>query len=183
MLDNDRARLKLINSLLFTLPGSPTLYYGDEIGMGDDIWLPDRDGVRTPMQWQDAPNAGFSSADPQKLYTPVIRRPEYYPAAVNVTRQLADPDSLLNCIRRMIAIRKQNPVLGWGDFEWLESDCESVAAYRRASGESQVISLNNLSPETQIVRVKLPPSAPPTWKTSSAAPAWPYRPMASCNSS
>ncbi len=161
LLDNDQRKIELINSLLFTLPGSPTLYYGDEIGMGDDIWLPDRDGVRTPMQWQDAPNAGFSSADPQKLYTPVIRRPEYYPAAVNVTRQLADPDSLLNCIRRMIAIRKQNPVLGWGDFEWLESDCESVAAYRRARGESQVISLNNLSPETQIVRVKLPPSARP----------------------
>ncbi len=80
---------------------------------------------------------------------------------MNVTRQLADPDSLLNCIRRMIAIRKQNPVLGWGDFEWLESDCESVAAYRRASGESQVISLNNLSPETRVVRVKLPPSTHP----------------------
>lgn len=158
LLDNDRRKIELANSLLFTLPGSPILYYGDEIGMGDNIWLPDRDGVRTPMQWNDSINAGFSSADPQKLYAPVIDQPDYAPAVVNVACQLDDPDSLLNRIRSMIAIRKHHPVLGWGDFAWLDAANEAVAAYRRFYRRQQMVVLNNLSPEVQPVEIVLPES-------------------------
>ncbi|UCC88055.1 MAG: maltose alpha-D-glucosyltransferase, partial [Anaerolineales bacterium] len=115
LLSNDRARLELANSLLFTLPGSPVIYYGDEIGMGDDIWLEDRDGVRTPMQWTAGLNAGFSSADSDRLYCPVIDDPTYGYQQVNVEAQQADPDSLLNQMRNMIRIRKAHAALGRGE--------------------------------------------------------------------
>ena len=91
LLDNDRRKIELANSLLFTLPGSPIIYYGDEIGMGDNIWLPDRNGVRTPMQWEKSTNAGFSAAQPGGLYAPVITSEPYAPAQVNVADQVADP--------------------------------------------------------------------------------------------
>ncbi len=121
LLDNDRRKIELANSLLFTLPGSPIIYYGDEIGMGDNIRLPDRNGVRTPMQWSTGVNAGFSQASPDQLYAPVIQHSPYGPEDVNVEAQRNDPQSLWNRLRRMISLRKAHPVLGWGDFKWAES--------------------------------------------------------------
>ncbi len=122
LLDDDRRKIELANSLLFTLPGSSILYYGDEIGMGDNIWLPDRNGVRTPMQWTSAVNAGFSSAAPKSLYLPLIDNSVYGPAHINVADERAHPDSLLNRLRRLIAVRKQHPAFGRGSFTWVE--CE-----------------------------------------------------------
>jgi maltose alpha-D-glucosyltransferase/alpha-amylase len=156
LLDNDRRKIELANSLLFTLPGSPIIYYGDEIGMGDDIWLPDRNGVRTPMQWQNAPNAGFSSAKPDALYAPVISRAPFSPEHVNVADQVANPGSLWHTLRRMIALRKAHRVFGWGSFAWAEVGSEGVAAYWRDDGREQMLVLNNLSPTAQPVRLELP---------------------------
>ena len=115
LLGNDRSRIELANSLLFTLTGSPVIYYGDEIGMGDNIWLEDRDGVRTPMQWADAPNGGFSSAEPSALQDPVIDDEIFGYHRVNVEAQRNDPGSLLNRMREMIRVRKMHPAFGRGD--------------------------------------------------------------------
>ena len=118
LLGNDRAaRIELANSLLFTLPGSPVVYYGDEIGMGDDIWLDDRDGVRTPMQWTAGPNAGFSTAEAADLYAPVIDDESYGYRQINVESQRGDPHSLLNRMRQMIRVRKAIPAFGRGEIE------------------------------------------------------------------
>jgi maltose alpha-D-glucosyltransferase/alpha-amylase len=149
LLDNDRARIELANSLLFTLPGAPVVYYGDEIGMGDNIWLDDRDGVRTPMQWSGAANAGFSVADPGTLYCPAIDDGVYGYRRVNVEAQRADPDSLWNRMREMIRIRKAHPALGRGGVRFLEPDNRAVLAYLRTEGDETVLSINNLSPERQ----------------------------------
>jgi len=156
LLDNDRRKVELVYSLLFTLPGSPILYYGDEIGMGDNIWLPDRNGVRTPMQWDAGLNAGVSQAEPKRLYSPLIIDNVYGYRRVNVAAQRADPGSLLHLIRRMIATRKAHPVLGQGDFEWLPCDPKAVVAYLRTNGNERLLVLNNLSPITQIVSLTLP---------------------------
>jgi len=156
LLDNDRRKIELANSLLFTLPGSPIIYYGDEIGMGDNIWLPDRNGVRTPMQWDEGLNAGFSKADPRDLYSPLINRIPYEPARVNVSCQSSDPSSLLNLIRKMIAVRKKHSAFGFGDFKWVKSDLKSVAAYLRSYQEEKILIVNNLSPRAQIFEVQLP---------------------------
>ncbi|MGI9107076.1 MAG: maltose alpha-D-glucosyltransferase, partial [Pyrinomonadaceae bacterium] len=117
LMDNGRRRIELLHSLLLSLPGSPFLYYGDEIGMGDNIYLGDRDGVRTPMQWSADRNAGFSDANPQKLYLPVVIDPEYHASSVNVEAQWANPESLLWWTKRMIALRKRHPALSHGDME------------------------------------------------------------------
>jgi maltose alpha-D-glucosyltransferase/alpha-amylase len=146
----------LAYSLLFTLPGSPNIYYGDEIGMGDNIWLPDRDGVRTPMQWENSPEAGFSQADHQDLYAPVIDSETYGPERVNVAAQRADPGSLYNALRKMISIRKGYGVFGWGSFEWAEVNSSAVAAYWREYKDERILILNNLSSTTQDVEVRLP---------------------------
>jgi len=151
LLDNDRRKMELASSLLFTLPGSPVIYYGDEIGMGDNILLPDRNGVRTPMQWTDALNAGFSQAPAQLLYAPVIEDEHFKPARVNVAAQQNDPASFLNTIRHMIAIRKEHKVFGWGDFNWLDLGNQAVIAYTRAFAEERLLILHNLSSETQEV--------------------------------
>ncbi len=151
LLDNDRRKIELVNSLLFTLPGSPIIYYGDEIGMGDNIWLPDRNGVRTPMQWSNGPNAGFSSAESDKLPIPIVENAEYGPNRVNVAFQRADPDSLLNTIRRMIALRKQHRAFGNGAFSWMDCESSAVAAYARSSSEEQLLIAHNLSQSTQTV--------------------------------
>ncbi len=156
LLDNDRRKIELANSLLFTLPGSPIIYYGDEIGMGDNIWLPDRNGVRTPMQWDEGLNAGFSKADPRDLYSPLINRIPYDPIQVNVSSQSSDPSSLLNLIRKMIAVRKKHSAFGFGDFKWVKSDLKSVAAYLRSYQEEKILIVNNLSPRAQIFEVQLP---------------------------
>jgi maltose alpha-D-glucosyltransferase/alpha-amylase len=156
LLGNDRARIELATSLLFTLPGSPVLYYGDEIGMGDNIWLDDRDGVRTPMQWDSSENAGFSSAEPAHLYAPVIDDPTYGPQAVNVAAQQADPDSLLHTIRHMLGVRKASAALGQGDFEWVDADSTAVAAYLRSSGAEQLLIVQNLASSPCTTSLKLP---------------------------
>jgi maltose alpha-D-glucosyltransferase/alpha-amylase len=132
LLDNSRAELELAHALLFSLPGSPFLYYGDELGMGDNIWLPDRDSSRTPMQWTPDRNAGFSNADPGKLFLPVVQSLVYHYNQVNVESQLAQSRSLLHWIRNVIYVRKAHPAFGLGDLTVLESDHESVLAFVRS---------------------------------------------------
>ncbi|MBX3046236.1 MAG: maltose alpha-D-glucosyltransferase [Anaerolineales bacterium] len=155
LLDNDFNKIVLANSLLFTLPGSPIVYYGDEIGMGDDIWLNDRDGVRTPMQWDTSRQAGFSAND--TTYSPVISAAPYDPTHVNVEDQMRDLASLYYMTKNMIAVRKTHRAFGWGTFEWANtSHPTQVAAYfRRYEGEELLI-LNNLSSEEIEVSVEIP---------------------------
>ena len=112
LLGNDRRKIELLNALLFSLPGTPVLYYGDEIGMGDNVYLGDRNGVRTPMQWSADRNAGFSTANPHRLYLPLIIEQGYHYESVNVENQAANPASLLSWMRQLIALRKRHPVLG-----------------------------------------------------------------------
>jgi len=132
LLDNSRAELELAHALLFSLPGSPFLYYGDETGMGDNIWLPDRDASRTPMQWTPDRNAGFSSADPGKLYLPVVQSLVYNYTLTNVESQLAQSRSLLHWVRNVIHVRKAHPAFGLGTITVLETDHESVIAFVRS---------------------------------------------------
>jgi maltose alpha-D-glucosyltransferase/alpha-amylase len=131
LLDNDRNQLELFTALLLSLPGSPVMYYGDEIGMGDNIWLGDRDGVRTPMQWTPDRNGGFSSTDPQRLYLPPVMDPIYGYQSLNVEAQQRTPQSLLHWTRRMIEIRKRHAVFGLGAYEELTSSNPSVLAFVR----------------------------------------------------
>ena len=156
LLDNDKRKIRLAYSLLFTLPGSPILYYGDEIGMGDNIWLEDRNGVRTPMQWEAGATAGFSEASVSSLYAPVISDEIYGPAQVNVQSQRLEPDSLLKIIRHMIGVRRQSHAFGWGDFEWLDLQNEHVAAFRRTFQDETILALHNLSNTKQKVSIKKP---------------------------
>jgi maltose alpha-D-glucosyltransferase / alpha-amylase len=149
LLDNDRRKIELANSLLFTLPGSPIIYYGDEIGMGDNIWLDDRNGVRTPMQWDNSQYGGFTSAEP---YAPLLDG-RYAPEHVNVARQMIDPDSLLHTMQRMIKIRKQYRLFGWGDFEWIDAGTNSIAAYLRNDKNETMLVLNNLSNQKQTAQL------------------------------
>jgi maltose alpha-D-glucosyltransferase / alpha-amylase len=158
LLDNDRRKIELANSLLFTLPGSPIIYYGDEIGMGDNIQLPDRNGVRTPMQWNNELNAGFSSASPDKLYAPLIQGQPFGAQWVNVADQRTDPDSLWHRLRRMVAVRKAHSTFGWGDCTWAETGSPAVAAYWRAYQKKRLLILNNLSQHTQAVTIGVPAS-------------------------
>ena len=151
LLDNDRSKLELAYSLLFTLPGSPIIYYGDEIGMGDNIALKDRDGVRTPMQWADAPNAGFSTADISALYSRAIDEEPFSYARVNVAAQQSDPNSLLNTVKKMIAIRKLHRAFGRGTSEFLETKNETVLAYVRRFENENILVVNNLSASPQTV--------------------------------
>jgi glycosidase len=154
LLENDRRRIELSKSLLFTMPGSPIIYYGDEIGMGDNIWLEDRNGVRTPMQWDSSPNAGFSTA--KKLYAPVVDSEEFNSQKVNVASQIDDPDSLLNTIRHMVSVRKQYRAFSTHNFDWVDAHNEAVAAYTRQTTGEHLMVLNNLSGEAQEVDVALP---------------------------
>ncbi len=155
LLGNDRARIELANSLLFTLPGSPVIYYGDELGMGDNIWLDDRDGVRTPMQWSNAPNAGFSTAAPEALYCAAIDDAMYGYQQLNVKAQQADPGSLLNRMREIIRVRKAYPALGRGEVQFLELGNRAVLAYLRRHGQETILSVNNLSPDEQTIELDL----------------------------
>ena len=133
LLDGDRNQLELFTALLLSLPGSPVLYYGDEIGMGDNIWLGDRDGVRTPMQWTPDRNGGFSQTDPQRLYLPPIMDALYGYQALNVEAQQRNPASFLQWTRRMIEIRKRHPVFGTGIYEELTSSNPTRAGLRPAA--------------------------------------------------
>ena len=154
LLDNDRRKLELLNSILFTLPGSPIIYYGDEIGMGDNIWLEDRNGVRTPMQWTAGRNAGFSEAT--RLYSPIIDDPTYGYQQVNVADQLADPHSLLNFTRRLIAVRQEHACLSRGTFELVETGNRAILAYRRTRSDDRILALHNLSEQQQAVAIDTP---------------------------
>ncbi len=149
LLDSDQRKILLMHSMLLTMVGSPFLYYGDEIGMGDNVSLFDRNGVRTPMQWDGSRNAGFSDADPEKLYAPVIKDEVYGYQWVNVAAQEADPNSLLNHLRHMIRVRKEQPLFGRGDFAWkaFNFDSKVVVAYQRSWQGQRVVVLNNLSGE------------------------------------
>ena len=155
LLDNNRLRIELLNSILFSFPGTPILYYGDEIGMGDNIELGDRNGVRTPIQWNAEKNAGFSQADPEKLYSPVISDPVYGYLAVNVQEQLENPSSLLQWTRNMIGLRKLFPVFGRGTFRILTTSNRKVLAYLRQYGSQTVLCVANISRSAQPVLLDL----------------------------
>ena len=155
LLENSRDQIELFTGLLLSLPGSPVLYYGDEIGMGDNIYLGDRDGVRTPMQWNADRNAGFSVADPQRLYLPAVLDPVYGYQALNVDAQMRSSTSLLNWTRKMIGIRKQHPVFGMGSYEELGASNPSVLAFVREFGDDRVLCVNNLSRFPQPVELDL----------------------------
>ncbi len=153
LLNNDRRLIALANSLLFTLPGAPIIYYGDEIGMGDNLKLPDRNGVRTPMQWDASPSAGFSES--QLLYSPVIDTPPYHYRSVNVAAQMAEPGSLWHIIQRMIQLRKQHPALGNGSFSWIETGTNAVMAFYRFNDQESILAIHNLSGRPQPVMLHL----------------------------
>ena len=155
LLENSRDQIELFTGLLLSLPGSPVLYYGDEIGMGDNIYLGDRDGVRTPMQWNADRNAGFSTADPQQLYLPAILDPVYGYQALNVEAQMRSSTSLLNWTRKMLSVRRQHPVFGMGDYHELGSSNPSVLAFVREFGDDRVLCVNNLSRFPQPVELDL----------------------------
>ena len=146
LVDNDQRKILLLHSMLLTMMGSPFLYYGDEIGMGDNVELFDRNGLRTPMQWDASPNAGFSDAPSERLYAPLISDPVYGYQQVNVAAQEADPQSLLNKVRHLIAVRKQHAVFGRGDFSWKAFSFESkaVVTYQRKWEGARIVVLNNL---------------------------------------
>ena len=155
LLDNDQNQLELFTALLLSLPGSPVLYYGDEIGMGDNIWLGDRDGVRTPMQWTPDRNAGFSTCNPGQLYLPVILDPLYGHQVTNVEAQLQSSTSLLHWTRRMVEVRKQNPAFGLGTWEDMGGSNPSVLSFVRVFGDDIVLCVNNLSRFPQPVELDL----------------------------
>jgi maltose alpha-D-glucosyltransferase/alpha-amylase len=157
LLDNDRRKIELANSILFTLPGSPTIYYGDEVGMGDNIWLEDRDGVRTPMQWSDEKNAGFSTAHPSRLYSPVIDDEVFGYQKVNVRAQRNDPSSLFHTLRKMISIHKKHKSFGEGDCQFLHPENAAVLAYIRQHEDESILVVNNLSSSPQLVALGLAP--------------------------
>ena len=155
LVDNDRRVMELFHAMLFSLPGSPILYYGDEIGMGDNVFLGDRDGVRTPMQWSPDRNAGFSRADWAQLYSAPLMDPVYGFQALNVEGELRDPSSLLHWIQRMLQVRKRHPLFGIGTFEVLSAENPSVLAYIRELGDDVVLCVNNLSRFAQPVELSL----------------------------
>ena len=156
LMDNNRRRIELLNSVLFSFPGTPVLYYGDEIGMGDNIYLGDRNGVRTPMQWNADRNAGFSRGTPGRLYSPVIMDPVWGYEAVNVEAQQSDPSSLLSWMRNMIALRKLFQVFGRGSIEFLNPSNRKVLAYLRRYRDEQILCVANLSRFAQPVDLELP---------------------------
>ncbi|MET0534209.1 MAG: alpha-glucosidase C-terminal domain-containing protein, partial [Steroidobacter sp.] len=155
LLGNDVDTIKLMNSLLLSMPGSPIIYYGDEIGMGDNIYIGDRNGVRTPMQWSIDRNAGFSRTDPQRLYLPVIMDPIYGYQSVNVEAQSRDPSSLLNWTRRMLAVRRQFQCFGRGSLEFVRPQNRKIIAYVRSCGSEMILCVANLSRTAQAVELDL----------------------------
>jgi maltose alpha-D-glucosyltransferase/alpha-amylase len=154
LLDNDQRKIRLMHSLLLSFIGSPVLYNGDEIGMGDNISLPDRDGVRTPMQWDDSINGGFSDVEPQKLNIPTIDDPIYGFQKVNVKAELEDPTSLLNWLKIMITIRKQHAVFGEGSLKLCSPKNKSVLAFLRENEQERILVVANLSDKNQKVSMK-----------------------------
>jgi maltose alpha-D-glucosyltransferase/alpha-amylase len=154
-MENSRPQIELISFLLMTLPGSPVLYYGDELGMGDNIYLGDRNGVRTPMQWSPDRNAGFSRADPQRLYLPPIMDPVYGYQAVNVEAQMRSSTSLLNWTRRLISMRSQFKAFGRGTLTFLRPGNRKVLAFLREYDGESLLCVANLSRHPQAVELDL----------------------------
>ena len=157
LMENDHDRIKLMNSLLLSMPGSPILYYGDEIGMGDNVFIGDRNGVRTPMQWSPDRNAGFSRADPQQLYLPPIMDPIYGYLSTNVEAQIRDPSSLLSWTKRMLAVRKTSQAFGRGLRRFLKPGNRKILAYLREYGDDTILCVANLSRSAQPVELNLAP--------------------------
>lgn len=155
LLGNNRRKIELMNGLLFSLPGSPVVYYGDELGMGDNVYLGDRNGVRTPMQWSGNQNAGFSRANPQKLFLPVIINPEYHYEAINVEVQQNNPNSLLWWMKRLMALRKRYKAFGRGSIEFLYPENQKVLAFIRRYEDETILVVANLSRLTQCAEVGL----------------------------
>jgi len=155
LMEGDRRRIELMSGLLMALPGSPILYYGDEIGMGDNVYLGDRNSVRTPMQWNGGANAGFSAADPERLWLPLISNALYGYQAVNVESQQRNPTSLLNWTRRLIEVRRLTRVFGRGAIEFLKPDNHRVLAFTRTLGRESVLAVNNLAGTAQAVELDL----------------------------
>ncbi|MFM2043798.1 MAG: trehalose synthase [Pseudomonadota bacterium] len=155
LMDNDRRKIELLNSLLFSMPGTPVIYYGDEIGMGDNVYLGDRDGVRTPMQWSPDRNGGFSRADPARLYLPALQDPVYGFNTVNVEAQARSSSSLLNWTRRIVAVRQGHTAFGRGTLRFLYPGNRKVLAYLREHGGETVLCVANLSRSAQAVELDL----------------------------
>jgi maltose alpha-D-glucosyltransferase/alpha-amylase len=155
LLEGDRRRIELLNGLLMSLPGSPFLYYGDEIGMGDNVYLGDRNGVRTPMQWHGGINAGFSDADPERLFLPIVANPLYGYQAVNVAAQRRSPSSLLRWTQRLIRVRRSSSALGRGSFELLEPLNHRVLAFVRRQASETILAVFNLAASAQAVALDL----------------------------
>jgi len=155
LLNNDRKKMELMNCLLFCLPGTPVIYYGDEIGMGDNFYLGDRNGVRTPMQWSADRNAGFSRANPQRLFLPIVIDPEYHYEAINVEAQQSNPDSLLWWMKRLMALRKRYKALSRGSIEFLYPENRKVLAFVRRFQEQNVLVVANLSRQAQYTSLDL----------------------------
>jgi maltose alpha-D-glucosyltransferase/alpha-amylase len=152
LMENDRRQVELLHSLLFTLPGSPILYYGDEIGMGDNIYLGDRNGVRTPMQWSSERNAGFSRALPSRLYSPVIIDPLYSYEAINV-ESASHRASFLNWLRHLIKIRQSHPAFSRGKVRFLDDGNKKVLSYLCVYKDDVALVINNLSRYSQFIQV------------------------------
>ena len=155
LLENDRRRIELMNGMLMSLPGTPIIYYGDEIGMGDNIYLGDRNGVRTPMQWNAGWNAGFSAADPEQLYFPLLSNPLYGYQSINVDAQKRSPHSLLSWMKQIIRVRKSTQAFGRGTLEFLNSPNHRVLAYIREMGKDRILVVNNLSNSAQAAELDL----------------------------
>ncbi|MEZ0483840.1 maltose alpha-D-glucosyltransferase [Fibrella aquatica] len=156
LMENNRKKIEILNSLLFSLAGTPVIYYGDEIGMGDNVYLGDRDGVRTPMQWSPDRNAGFSSANPQKLYLPTILDPEYHFESVNVETQRRNTSSLFWFMKRMIGLRRKHKAFGRGDMRFLTVENPKVLAFTRSYEDETLLIVINLSKYAQPAEIELP---------------------------
>ena len=157
LVDNDRATLELLNALMFSLPGTPIIYYGDEIGMGDNVYLGDRNGVRTPMQWSYDRNAGFSTADNEQLYSPVVTNPNYHYESVNVESELRSGSSLLNWMKKMLRVRKNySQLLGRGGIRFIDQKNRRVLTYVREYGDQRMLCIFNLSRRPTYVELNLP---------------------------
>jgi maltose alpha-D-glucosyltransferase/alpha-amylase len=155
LLENNRRKIELMNALLFTLPGTPVIYYGDEIGMGDNFYLGDRDGVRTPMQWHSDRNAGFSEANPQQLYLPLILDPQFHYESVNVELQSRNTSSLLWWMKRVISTRKKYKAFGRGDMKFVQSENAKVLAFTRSYEDQTMLVIANLSRFAQVAELDL----------------------------
>src|SRR5919107_1430091 len=155
LMENNRRKIELLNSLLFSLSGTPVIYYGDEIGMGDNVYLGDRDGVRTPMQWSADRNAGFSSTNPHKLYLPIILDPEYHYESINVELQRGTTSSLFWYMKRIINMRKKYKAFSRGDMNFLNVENPKVLAFTRSYEDETLLIIANLSKYSQPAEIDL----------------------------